>query len=355
MNHQNLDQLTLHQDSSIQQAIETLENTHLRIVFAVDSKNFLVGVLTDGDIRRALIKGMSLTSKIEKAINKNFFSVGPDATEAETLALMQENDILSVPVLLGGKVVDLITQGDINKRKVIENPVLLMAGGFGTRLQPLTNNCPKPLLKIGNIPIIEIIIRNFMKAGFKNFYISTHYKSSMIKEFLGNGNKFNITIKYLDETDPLGTAGCLGLLPRAEIDLPVIMMNADILTKVNFSNLLDHHNKSSSIVTMCVRTYTHQIPLGVVRSNEKNELVQIDEKPSFDYFVNSGMYVLDASVLSMIPENKKLDMPDFLNSIAHSESNSAVNLYPLHEYWMDIGQINDFNKAQIDFVANFND
>ena len=153
----------------------------------------------------------------------------------------------------------------------------------------------------------------------------------------------------------MGTAGCICLLPRAEIDLPVIMMNADILTKVNFSNLLDHHNKSSSIVTMCVRTYTHQIPLGVVRSNEKNELVQIDEKPSFDYFVNSGMYVLDASVLSMIPENKKLDMPDFLNSIAHSESNSAVNLFPLHEYWLDIGQINDFNKAQIDFVSDFND
>lgn len=353
MQDKDLKQIILSQDSSIQEAIQALEDSHLRIVFAVDSNEIVTGVLADGDIRRALIKGSSLSSSIKHAINKDFIYLDEHASESEALALMQKMDILSIPVIQKGKVIRLISINDFANQQHIENPVLLMAGGFGKRLRPLTDNCPKPLLKIGNVPIIEMILRNFINSGFRNFYISTHYKSEMIKDFLGNGASLGINIEYLDENEPLGTAGCLGLLPKDNMNLPLIMMNADILTKVNFLNLLAHHNKSASIATMCVRTCSHQVPYGVVNHSDNNELTNITEKPSYDYFVNSGIYVLDPQILKYIVKDKNLDMPDLLNKLISPKLNKKVNLYPLHEYWLDIGQIHDFDKAQLDSISIF--
>jgi dTDP-glucose pyrophosphorylase len=355
MQDKTLQKIILSEDSSIQEAIQALEDSHLRIIFAVDSNQIVTGVLADGDIRRALIGGFTLDSSIKNAINKNFISIDEHTSESEALALMQKMDILSIPVMQDGKVIRLISINDFANQQHIENPVLLMAGGFGKRLRPLTDNCPKPLLKIGNVPIIEMILKDFIKSGFKNFIISTHYLSSMIKDFLGNGSTFGINIEYLEEDKPLGTAGCLGLLPKEEIKLPLIMMNADILTKVNFLNLLAHHNKSESIATMCVRTSSHQVPYGVVNHSKSNELTEIIEKPSYDYFVNSGIYVLDPSILQHITEGNSLDMPELLNNLVSAKLQHRVSLYPLHEYWLDIGQIHDFDKAQLDSVSIFGD
>ena len=347
--------ILLKDTSTIKEAIVALEKSNLKIVLAVDGDDQLVGVLTDGDIRRCLIKGLALDTAISNAINKNFVSVDENVPDCDVLAMMREQDIFSIPTLRNGKVVDVIERDHVSEPTIIDNPVVLMAGGFGLRLRPLTDHCPKPLLKIGNTPIIDIIIENFIKSGFRNFYISTHYKAEMIKDFLGDGSLRGVNIQYLDETEPLGTAGSLGMLPDKTPQLPMIVMNADILTKVNFLNLLTHHNKSKSLATMCVRNYSHQVPYGVVTSDTDNKLCQITEKPDYNYFISSGIYVLDHSILNSIQPNKSLDMPSLLNSIAASRAGESVNLYPLHEYWLDIGKMHDFNKAQIDFSFKYSD
>lgn len=353
MNKKNFKNLILNQNDSLQEAINVLEASPIKLILALDNQT-LTGVLTDGDIRRALIKGSSLDSKIQEAMNQNFISVPETITYEKAKELIVEQNIVAIPVLSNGRIEKLITLDDVNKKSFVNNPVLLMAGGFGSRLSPLTDNCPKPLLKIGKIPILELIIKNFIKEGFNKFYVSTHYKAEMIKGFLGDGSSYGITVQYIDELEPLGTAGCLSLLPSNDIELPFIMMNADILTKVNFLNLLEHHNKSQSMATMCIRSHVHQIPYGVINFDDDNKLRNIQEKPSYNHFVSSGIYVLNPSVLNFIKREVRLDMPDLLNLIAQS-NDMTVNLFPLHEYWLDIGQMNDFNKAQFDFAVDYND
>lgn len=350
---QNFKDLILSQNDSLHEAITVLEAASIKLILAMDHQT-LKGVLTDGDIRRALLKGISLDSKIKEAMNKNFLCVPENLTYKKAKELILEKNIAAIPILLNGKVEELITAEDINKKSFIDNPVLLMAGGFGSRLSPLTDNCPKPLLKIGKIPILELIIKNFIKEGFNKFFVSTHYKGEMIKDFLGDGSAYGITIQYVDEQDPLGTAGCLSLLPKDKIKKPFIMMNADILTKVNFTNLLENHKKNQSIATLCMRSYTNQIPYGVINHGHDNKLKNIQEKPTFHHFVSSGIYVFEPSVLDYIKSETRLDMPDLLNSITKL-NDCSVNLFPLHEYWLDIGQMNDFNKAQFDFLVDHND
>ncbi|WP_347361358.1 nucleotidyltransferase family protein, partial [Vibrio vulnificus] len=188
----------------------------------------------------------------------------------------------------------------------------LMAGGFGTRLRPLTDNCPKPMLKIGNKPILETVIRSFIKAGFVNFYISTHYMPELIHAHFGDGSEFGVNITYVHEESPLGTGGALGLLPNdLPKDLPLIMMNGDVLTKVDFQRLLDFHVSHDADATMCVREYDYQIPYGVI-NGEGNKITSMVEKPIQRFFVNAGIYVVSPRVIQSVPENHRIDMPTLL-------------------------------------------
>ena len=251
-------------------AIEVLNKEALRIVLIVDEERKLIGTVTDGDIRRALIKHKEMTTLVSEIMNKSPTSIMSNATDKEVLLIMKEKDILQFPILdSDGKVVGLKNiQNTINNKKYA-NTVFLMAGGFGTRLKPLTDEIPKPLLRIGKSPILEIIIEQLIDSGFYNFVISTHYKAQMLKDYFGDGAKWSVNISYVYEDHPLGTAGALGLMKLSEKKLPILIMNGDLLTKVNFTNLLDYHNKKLGVATMCVREYDFTVPYGVVKSSNQ--------------------------------------------------------------------------------------
>ena len=338
--------------SSIKDCIKLLNKLELKILFILDENNKLIGTLTDGDIRRAILNGNELSDSILKAMNKNFvkYTKESDLSDIETKVL--KDDLQAIPVIASnGTILEVHAAGAHLKQAKNDNTVLLMAGGFGTRLTPLTDDCPKPLLKVGEKPIIQTIIENFIEYGFHNFVISTHYKSEMIKDYLGDGNNLNCSIEYLQEESPLGTAGCLSLLSKKHLNKPLFMMNADILTKVNFTQLLDFHLKAKTSITMCVRNYTHQIPYGVIRTND-HLIESIDEKPTKVSKVNAGIYVIDPDTIKNLTKGKNIDMPSLINNELEKNS-SSVSVFPIHEYWLDIGQIEDYQKAQVDFISNF--
>ncbi len=338
--------------SSIRDCIKLLDKLDLKILFVLDDSKKLVGTVTDGDIRRAILNGNDLLEPIHIAMNKNFikYKKGDEISDIENKIL--KDDLQAIPLLNSdGVIIEIHAAGAHLKEALKENTVLLMAGGFGTRLTPLTDECPKPLLKVGDKPIIQTIIENFVDFGLQNFIISTHYKSEMIQDFLGKGENLNCSIEYLKEESPLGTAGCLSLLSDKHLNKPIFIMNADILTKVNFTQLLDFHIKAKSSITMCVRNYMHQIPYGVIRTNE-HLIESIDEKPTQVAKVNAGIYIVNPEIIKNLKKGKSLDMPTLINNELE-KNNSSVSVFPIHEYWLDIGQIEDYQKAQVDFISNF--
>ncbi|RLB68940.1 MAG: alcohol dehydrogenase, partial [Deltaproteobacteria bacterium] len=229
------------------------------------------------------------------------------------------------------------------------NAVVLMAGGLGTRLRPLTANTPKPMLTVGSKPILETIIENFSRYGFHNFYLSVNYRAEKIREYFGDGQNQGASITYLSETKRLGTAGALNMLPE-DLDSPIIVMNGDLLTNINFEHLLNYHLLTEADATMCVREYDFQVPYGVVRA--KGAVIQsIIEKPTYQYYVNAGIYVLNPSVLKYIPAGENFDMPQLFDTLIEHKQKACS--FPIHEYWMDIGQPNDFEKANDEYEEFF--
>jgi NDP-sugar pyrophosphorylase family protein len=225
-----------------------------------------------------------------------------------------------------------------------------MAGGFGKRLKPLTDSTPKPLLKVGNKPILENILEQFIATGFHKFYISTHYKAEMVREYFGDGSNWNVSIEYIHEETPLGTAGGLGLLPNNLTKLPILVMNGDLLTKVNFEQLLNFHLQEGGAATMCVREYDFQVPYGVIKADGRR-IISIQEKPIQSFFVNAGIYVLNPSILDAVDGKNYLDMTQLLED--KIENDEQVNLFPIHEYWLDIGGSKQFDRAQKDLRELF--
>lgn len=220
-----------------------------------------------------------------------------------------------------------------------------MAGGFGTRLRPLTDNCPKPMLKVGGRPMLETLLLRFIDSGFHNFYISTHYMPEQIKSHFGDGSKWGVKISYVHEENPLGTGGALGLLPDTVSEVPLIMINGDVLTMVNFERLLAYHVQHQAMATMCVREYEYQIPYGVI-NGEGHKIINMIEKPTQRYFINAGIYVVSEKLRKSILKQTRIDMPVLLeNEIAKGHD---ILMFPIHEYWLDIGRIDDFYKAQSD-------
>ncbi|EPR7137295.1 sugar phosphate nucleotidyltransferase, partial [Vibrio vulnificus] len=279
----------IREQNTVKQALEIINNEALRVALVVDNNQHLVGVVTDGDIRRGLLKNLTLAEPVSLVMNLSPTIAKMGTRREDLIELMEKKGILSIPLLdEAGKVVGLETLHGALHRPKYQNPVFLMAGGFGTRLRPLTDNCPKPMLKIGSKPILETVIRSFIKAGFVNFYISTHYMPELIHAYFGDGSEFGVNITYVHEESPLGTGGALGLLPKdLPKDLPLIMMNGDVLTKVDFQRLLDFHVSHDADATMCVREYDYQIPYGVI-NGEGNKITSMVEKPIQRFFVNAG-------------------------------------------------------------------
>ncbi|EPM5584816.1 nucleotidyltransferase family protein [Vibrio vulnificus] len=337
----------IREQNTVKQALEIINNEALRVALVVDNNQHLVGVVTDGDIRRGLLKNLTLAEPVSLVMNLSPTIAKMGTRREDLIELMEKKGILSIPLLdEAGKVVGLETLHGALHRPKYQNPVFLMAGGFGTRLRPLTDNCPKPMLRIGNKPILETVIRSFIKAGFVNFYISTHYMPELIHAHFGDGSEFGVNITYVHEESPLGTGGALGLLPNdLPKDLPLIMMNGDVLTKVDFQRLLDFHVSHDADATMCVREYDYQIPYGVI-NGEGNKITSMVEKPIQRFFVNAGIYVVSPRVIQSVPENHRIDMPTLLEQ--HMQERNNVLMFPIHEYWLDIGRMDDFNRAQAD-------
>ncbi len=334
-------------NKTLSDAISKLEVIDQKIILVTKNDNLLVGTITDGDIRRAILAGIGMSENIEKVANKNPVYVLENTPPAEINKIMKEKEVIQIPICKKNKkVIGLKTFFEESSLNSLKNPVFLMAGGFGKRLTPLTDNIPKPLLKVGSKPILQIILENFIDSGFEDFFISTHFMSQKIKDYFGNGKKWNVSIKYIDEKSPLGTAGALSLLPKKEINMPLIMMNGDLLTNVNFKKLLDNHNKSNSVLTVCISEHQIQIPYGVINKN-KSRLVRIEEKPFQKFFINAGIYVLNPDIVKKIGKEKKMDMPSLIQNLI--DRKEKVNIFPIHEYWLDIGRISEFQKANEDY------
>lgn len=339
-------------DISLEDAIATLDREALRIVIVVDDKGVLLGTLTDGDVRRALLHHLPLSTCVRDVMYVNPRVAELNWGRDRMLAVMEKHQLLQLPVVdKDFKVVGLETlHGLLNKGRR-DNPVFLMAGGFGTRLHPLTHSCPKPLLKVGDKPILELIMQGFINAGFHRFFISTHYMPEMIQAYFGDGSRWGVSIRYVHENEPLGTGGALGLLPHDDINLPLFVMNGDLLTNLDFQNLLNFHEERCGVATMCVREYEYQVPYGVIES-EGHQILSMVEKPIQKFFINAGIYLLSPELVKSVSKNTRIDMPTILErAIALGE---VVNMFPVHEYWLDIGRMEDFHRAQAEVGGVFN-
>ena len=334
-------------DDSVETAIKVLHMSGNRIVLVVDKNRRLVGTITDGDIRRALLKHLPMQTEIKRVLNSQPVTAKVSTSKDSILAIMKQKDLLHVPLVDNdGVLVGLETLSHLISNSKHDNPVFIMAGGYGKRLHPLTEETPKPMLKLGDKPILETILLQFRDSGFENFYFSTHYKAEMIHEYFGDGSKWGCNIEYIHESTPLGTAGSLSLLRKEDIKKPIVIMNGDLLTKVNFNNLINYHREHEGTATVCVREYDFQVPYGVIQL-KGSKVTEIEEKPVQRFFVNAGIYVLNPELVNEITEANYLDMPNLLENAI--ETGREVFSFPIHEYWMDIGRIEDFKQASRDF------
>jgi dTDP-glucose pyrophosphorylase len=332
---------------TLESVIEAMDRSALRIMLVVDENDVLIGTLTDGDVRRAVLRHLPMDISVSRVMCSSPQVAQKDWSTDRILSVMKSADLLHLPVVdQYGRVVALETLHNLLNRRSLKNPVFLMAGGFGTRLYPLTRNCPKPLLKVGEKPILELILESFINAGFYRFFISTHYLPEMVRDHFGDGERWGVSIRYTHEETPLGTGGALGLLPHDEINDPLLMMNGDLLTALNYLDLLEFHTKHKCVATMCVREFEYQIPYGVVQG-EGHFVQSLIEKPVQKFFVNAGIYVLDPQVIKSISPGTKIDMPTLLEQQIASGLNVAM--FPVNDYWLDIGRMDDFKRAQIEF------
>ncbi|XZG70800.1 nucleotidyltransferase family protein [Chitinibacteraceae bacterium HSL-7] len=337
--------------ASVRDTVALIDRLGSRAAFVVDDAMHLVGLVTDGDLRRGLLRGVALDAPVTAIMNAQPVTFGrAELTPARVRELLEVRGFLHLPVVENGVLVDVLLTETLLAVPRRDNAVFLMAGGFGTRLKPLTETCPKPMLKVGSKPILQIILEGFRDAGFHRFYVSTHYLPEVIHAHFGNGERFGVTIEYVHEEAPLGTAGALGLLPESVGELPIIMMNGDLLTRLDLAALLDFHAAEGAAATMCLREYSHQVPYGVVRS-DGTRLTGIDEKPSLSFHVNAGIYVVGPDVRRAVANGQRIDMPDLLMQAVGAGRKVAT--YALTEYWLDIGKMNDFERAQQDVVGLF--
>lgn len=330
----------------ILRAIEIIDAGTLQVALVIDEQYRLLGIVTDGDVRRGILRGVSMSEPVRKIMNPNPTTIAADQRDRESiLSRLKQKRIRHLPVVdEQGKVIGMEVLEDLIQCEHRDNWVILMVGGLGSRLRPLTENCPKPLLKIGNKPILEMILENFIAHKFRRFYFSVYYKNEMFEQYFGDGSRWGVEIRYIYEKQRMGTAGSLRLLPEKPAN-SVFVMNGDLLTKVNLQQLFEFHLSHRVLATACVSEFTVQVPYGVV-SIEKGYITCVDEKPEQRFFVNAGIYVFEPEVFDLLPSDTFFDMPTLLNQLIRSGREIAV--FPLRESWIDIGQIDELTQARQD-------
>lgn len=346
----NVSQLFVSPEASIREAIAIIDRGGAQIALVVGPQAVLQGTVTDGDVRRAIIAGHALDEAVHGIMNTHFSSVAQGQSREQVFTLMREKQLHQMPVLDAQKqVVGLHLLDELMNANLFPNWVVLMAGGMGQRLRPLTEKCPKPMLHVGPRPLLESILISFIEQGFRRFFISLNYRGEQIKKHFGDGERWGVQIEYLQESERMGTAGALAMLPQEPAD-PVLVMNADVLTRVDFAKLLEFHNEHGSQATMCVREYDFEVPYGVVLL-DGHRIKSIEEKPVHRFFVNAGIYALSAQAISKIPRGRSFDMPELFQNIVDEGIETAV--FPVHEYWLDVGRLDDFHRANGEYQEIF--
>ena len=337
--------------TSIKKTMEVISNGSVKIALVVDKNNHFLGTVSDGDIRRGLLKGKSLDDVIDGIYNVNAICADKELSKKALFDLCIESQISQIPIIdINNQVVDLFILDELFVTKQHKNTVVLMVGGIGMRLMPLTEKIPKPMLKVGNNPILQTIVEGFSKHGFTNFIMCLGYKSDVIQDYFQDGKAFGVNIEYVIDDKPMGTAGALSLLKK-KLDKPVFVMNGDILTNINYEELLDFHKSNNAKATMCVREYDIEVPYGVVGMH-KEDIISIEEKPIHSFFVNSGIYLLEPECIDLIPNNEFYDMPLLFEKLL--DSKEKVVSFPLKEYWIDVGHISQYEQAMREYKKVFN-
>jgi len=332
-------------DSTLQQVITNLNESSMKIVLVVNVKGELQGTICDGDIRRGLLKGLNINSRIDEIIHANAFVVPPDLSRETVFQLMLANEVQQIPVVNANmKVVGLHLWDEITNIPERSNLMVIMAGGKGTRLLPHTKNCPKPLLLVAGKPMVEHIIERAKSQGLNHFVIAINYFGHMIEEHLGNGERLGVKIDYLREQSPLGTAGALSLF-TTKPDLPFVVTNGDVITDINYGELLDFHIRNDATATMAVKLHEWQNPYGVVQI-QGVEITGFEEKPITRNHINAGVYVLSPKALDELIKNASCDMPTLLEKLQFKTE--RIVAYPMHEPWRDVGRPEDLDFANIE-------
>jgi dTDP-glucose pyrophosphorylase len=335
-------QAILSVNATIQQAIRNLDQVAIKIVLVVNEKGELEGTVSDGDIRRGLLKGLDLNSPIESVIHRNALVVPPEIGRDMVMQLMIANKILQIPVVNEHQqVVGLHLWNEITTPSMRPNLMVIMAGGMGKRLLPHTEDCPKPLLHVAGKPILEHIIESAKLEGFNHFVLAIHYLGHMIEDYFGDGERLGVRIDYLREQSPLGTAGALGLLnPRP--DVPFVVTNGDVITDIRYGELLDFHIRHNAVATMAVRVHEWQHPFGVVQT-QGVEIVGFEEKPVARSHINAGVYAIDPAALNVLSIDIHCDMPTLFERLQAKAKRTVA--YPMHEPWLDVGRPDDLQLA----------
>lgn len=332
-------------DATMEDAIRNLNQSAMQIALVATWDDTLMGTLTDGDIRRGLLRGLTINSPVDSIVHRNALVVPPEMSRELVLQLMQANRIHQLPIVDNSRrVVGLHVWDELIAPTHRPNEMVIMAGGQGTRLSPLTDNCPKPLLPLAGRPVLEHIIERAIAEGFARFTIAVHYLAHMIEAHFEDGKRWGVRIDYLREESPLGTAGAIALLdPRPET--PFVISNGDILTDIRYGELIDFHSRHAASATMAVRLHEWQHPFGVVHT-EGVDIVGFEEKPIARNHVNAGVYVFDPTVLEVMKRGEVCDMPTLFGRVKDRGGRTIV--YPMHEPWLDLGRPADYQKADGD-------
>lgn len=340
-----IEKIKIFTTSTIEKSLSVIDSGAVKIALVVDNGDKLLGTLTDGDIRRGLLRKKTLNDTIEDIYFKSPVTAKKGSSRKELLRLCSINKISQVPIIHDHKVIDLFITDDELSKKEHENNVILMVGGLGARLRPLTEKTPKPMLNVGDKPILQTIVKGFVNSGFTNITMCLGYKANLIQDYFQDGSDFGASIKYVIEEKRMGTAGALTLLKKS-LNKPFFVMNGDLLTNINFEKMLDFHELNNSQATMGVREYDIEVPYGVVNLN--NEIItSIEEKPVHSFFVNAGVYLLEPDCINLIPNDEFYDMPSLFEKLI--KNNKKTISFPLKEYWLDIGRVVDYEKANREY------
>jgi dTDP-glucose pyrophosphorylase len=345
-----IERLLISTETSLREVIATIQSGMKQIALVVDDRRHLLGTITDGDVRRAILHNIPLNARAAEIMQQSFMAGRPDMSHVELIDFMSVHILRHVPLIdEQGVVVDLVWISDLlTQQNEPELLAVIMAGGFGKRLRPLTEDLPKPMLPVGDRPLMEWIIAQLRQVGIRRVNVTTHYKPDKIKAHFGNGQAFGVDLSYINEDHPLGTGGALSLLPIPQE--PMLVVNGDILTHLDFRAMLDYHREHQAMMTMAVRPYNFQVPYGVIDNNGPH-VKQLREKPHITVLVNAGIYLLEPAVYSYIPVGQRFDMTDLVQWLL--DDGQTIVSFPIHEYWLDIGQHADYMQAQQDVAQEY--